>query len=64
MICQYCGMPFEDEIISREKDGLLNENYCKRCYADGEYMYSDMNDLISTYEENGTNPELVLYKKR
>lgn len=43
---------------------FLNENYCKWCYADGEYMYSDMNDLISIYEENGTNPELVLYKKR
>ena len=29
MICQCCGMPLEDKFISREKDGFLNENYCK-----------------------------------
>ncbi|WP_288527542.1 zinc ribbon domain-containing protein [uncultured Eubacterium sp.] len=32
MICQCCGMPLKDEIISREKDGFLNENYCKWSY--------------------------------
>ncbi len=46
LICQCCGMPLEDSIISREKDGSFNENYCKWCYADGEYTYSDMDDLI------------------
>ncbi len=46
LICQCCGMPLEDSIISREKDGTLNESYCQWCYADGTYMYSDMNDLI------------------
>ena len=25
LICQCCGMPLEDAIISREKDGALNE---------------------------------------
>ncbi len=39
LICQCCGMPLDDGIISREKDGSLNERYCKWCYADGEYMY-------------------------
>ena len=39
-------MPLEDESISREKDGIFNEEYCKWCYADGEYMYHDMDDLI------------------
>ena len=39
-------MPLEDTIISREKDGSLNEHYCKWCYADGEYTYSNMDDLI------------------
>ncbi|MBQ5504602.1 MAG: helix-turn-helix domain-containing protein, partial [Oscillospiraceae bacterium] len=47
LICQCCGMPLEDEIISREADGELNEDYCKWCYADGTYTYSDMDDLIS-----------------
>lgn len=46
LICQCCGMPLDDGIISREKDGSLNERYCKWCYADGEYMYNDMNDLV------------------
>ena len=46
LICQCCGMPLEDEIIGRNADGSLNEEYCKWCYADGTYTYSDMDDLI------------------
>ena len=46
LICQCCGMPLEDEIIGRNHDGTLNEDYCKWCYADGTYTYSDMDDLI------------------
>ena len=46
LICQCCGMPLEDAIIGREKDGTLNESYCKWCYADGTYTYSNMDDLI------------------
>ena len=47
LICQCCGMPLDDAIISREKDGTLNEEYCKWCYADGTYTYSNMDDLIN-----------------
>ncbi len=46
LICQCCGMPLQDEIIGRNQDGTLNEDYCKWCYADGTYTYSDMDDLI------------------
>ena len=46
LICQCCGMPLEDDIISRNQDGTLNEEYCKWCYCDGTYTYSDMDDLI------------------
>ena len=46
LICQCCGMPLEDESIGRDKDGALNEDYCKWCYADGTYTYSNMDDLI------------------
>ena len=46
LICQCCGMPLEDEIIGRNSDGSLNEDYCKWCYADGTYTYSDMDELI------------------
>ena len=46
LVCQCCGMPLEDAILSREKDGSLNEDYCQWCYADGTYTYSNMDDLI------------------
>ena len=46
LICQCCGMPLDDAILGRDRDGTLNEAYCKWCYADGTYTYSDMDDLI------------------
>ena len=46
MFCQCCGMPLEDAILGRDKDGSLNEDYCQWCYADGEYTYSDMDTLL------------------
>lgn len=46
LICQCCGMPLEDAIISHNSDGSLNEDYCQWCYADGTYTYNDMDDLI------------------
>ena len=52
LVCQCCGMPLEDAIIGREKDGTLNEDYCKWCYADGTYTYSDMDDLIEVCVRN------------
>lgn len=57
LICQCCGMPLEDSIISREKDGFPNEEYCKWCYADGEYMYSNMDDLIDVCVKNMVSEE-------
>ena len=45
LICQCCGMPLEDENISREKDGLFNEEYCKWCYSDGNFCYSSLEEL-------------------
>lgn len=57
LICQCCGMPLEDSIISHDKDGSLNEDYCKWCYADGTYMYSDMDNLIDVCVKNMGNDE-------
>ena len=34
LICQCCGMPMDDGIIGKDRDGNLNEDYCKWCYAD------------------------------
>lgn len=57
LVCQCCGMPLEDSIISKEKDGFFNERYCKWCYADGEYMYSNMDDLIDVCVKNMTDEQ-------
>lgn len=47
LVCQCCGMPMSgDDLISKEADGSFNEHYCKWCYADGIYTYSNMDDLI------------------
>ena len=59
LICQWCGMPLEDEIISRNEDGSLNEDYCKWCYADGTYTYSDMDDLIEVCIRNMVNEQFT-----
>lgn len=52
LFCQCCGMPLEDSIIGRDRDGTPNENYCQWCYADGTYTYSDMDDLIEVCVPN------------
>ncbi|MBE6878398.1 MAG: helix-turn-helix domain-containing protein [Ruminococcaceae bacterium] len=55
LVCQCCGMPLEDSNTSRETDGFFNEEYCKWCYADGEYMYHDMDELIEVCVKNMTS---------
>ena len=57
LICQCCGMPLDDTVTGREKDGSFKEDYCKWCYADGEYMYSNMDDLIEVCVKNMTDEE-------
>ena len=69
LICQCCGMPLEDAIIGREKDGTLNEAYCQWCYADGTYTYSDMDELIDVCaghmaNENFSEEQARSYLKR
>ena len=46
LICQCCGMPLDDSSISREPDGSFNEDYCKWCYADGNFAYNSLESLI------------------
>ena len=47
LVCQCCGMPLEDSVLSREPDGSFNEDYCKWCYAGGNFAYNDLETLIS-----------------
>ena len=55
LICQCRGMPLDDATISKETDGIFNEEYCKWCYADGEYTYDNMDDLIDFCAEHMAN---------
>ena len=69
LICQCCGMPLEDSIISHNADGSLNEDYCKWCYADGTYTYNNMDDLIEVCvkqmaNENFTEEQARSYMKK
>ncbi len=57
LICQCCGMPLDDSLMSHEKDGSFNEDYCKWCYSDGCYMYSSMDDLIEVCVKNMVSAE-------
>ena len=46
LVCQCCGMPLEDAILSKEPDGSFNEEYCQWCYADGTFHYQSPEQLI------------------
>ena len=64
LICQCCGMPLADGDISRETDGFFNEEYCKWCYADGEYMYHNLDDLIEVCVQNMASVEFPAEQAR
>ena len=69
LICQCCGMPLDDSIIGRNKDGTLNEDYCQWCFADGTYTYSNMDDLIDVclghmVNENFSEEQARIYLKQ
>ena len=55
LICQCCGMPLEDSLLSREPDGSFNEDYCKWCYADGQFAYQDLQTLTDFLGEHMSN---------
>lgn len=46
LVCQCCGMPLEDSIMSKEPNGEFNEDFCQWCYHDGQYTYHDKKTLI------------------
>lgn len=38
-ICQSCAMPLtSDDMFGTEKDGSVNQDYCKWCYDKGEFV--------------------------
>ena len=59
LVCECCGMPIDDSNVSHEKDGAFNEDYCKWCYADGEYTL----DFFEKYRELGGKEEFEKFKQ-
>jgi transcriptional regulator with XRE-family HTH domain len=58
LYCQCCGMPLsEDSMISRERDNSFNEDYCKWCYDDGEFVYTTKESLIDYLMQHMPNPQ-------
>lgn len=65
LICQCCGMPLsEDEMISKEKDGTFNEDYCKWCYTNGEFVYKTKESLIDFLLKHMPNPDNISEEER
>lgn len=51
-------MPLNDDgLISLEIDGSYNEDYCKWCYADGDFAYQSKESLIDYLVSHMPNPD-------
>ena len=57
LFCQCCGMPLEDASLSREPDGAFNEEYCKWCYTEGKFVYTDMEQLLDFLAAHMSNEQ-------
>ena len=67
-ICQSCGMPIDsNDLLGTNKDGSFNQDYCKYCYNDGEFIdnvtMEEYIDMCSQYGEQAgmTNSEMKEY---
>ena len=60
LVCQCCGMPLDDSVISKEHEGTFNEEYCKWCYADGEFTL----DVWKQYMQLGGREQFDAFKKQ
>ena len=59
LTCRCCGMTLEDAVISKEKDGGFNEDYCSGCYAEGEFTL----DVWKQYAAIGGEKMLEAFKQ-
>ncbi len=57
LICQCCGMPLDDSSFSREPDGTFNEEYCKWCYTDGNFVYTTLEELTDFLVDHMSNKD-------
>ena len=66
-ICQSCGMPItSNDLLGTNTDGSINEDYCKYCYENGEFIDKvSMEEYIEMCSKYGsqagmTNEEMKL----
>jgi len=58
LYCQCCGMPLNEDLnISREPNGDFNEDYCKWCYNEGNFIYKSKDALLDFLVDHMPNPE-------
>jgi hypothetical protein len=62
LYCQSCGMPLTEEEFIANDDDSANQEYCKYCYADGNFTMPDitmeeMIDLCVPYMVENGMPE-------
>lgn len=64
LVCQCCGMPLEDDYISKETDGTFNEEFCKWCYSEGKFVYTTIDELVDFLIEHSPNGQLPKEESR
>jgi len=60
LVCKCCGITLEDCDISKENDGVFNEEYCKWCYTDGDFTL----DFWKQYIKIGGKEKFEEFKKQ
>ena len=70
-ICQSCGMPItEISQFGTNKDGSINEDFCKYCFENGEFIDKvSMEEYIEMCSKFGaqagmSNEEMRMYCKK
>ena len=70
-ICQSCAMPITgDNLLGTNKNGSINQDYCKYCYTNGKFIYDvgveEFIDMCSQFGEQAgmTNDQMKEYCKK
>ena len=70
-ICQSCGMPLvSEDQLGTNKDGSINNDYCKYCYNNGEFIdkvsMAEYIEMCSKYGSQAgmTNEEMKEHLKK
>lgn len=69
-ICQSCGMPMQQDDLGTNVDGSVNQDYCKYCYTNGEFIDKvSMDEYIKMCSQFGsqagmTNKEMEMFCRK